>query len=146
MRYFDLLPPELVRIVIEHAAGPFCSEIGAYRRRQNTLRSLRSTTRRFKTLAQPLLLSNVVIGQGSRYPKATLVELVEGTPTEALASIRTLELVNPGWCESDLNRLERLARATISLQQLSLSFGSLYRLQPLLALSKFELFLLQPRP
>ncbi|GAA6064048.1 hypothetical protein JCM10212_005856 [Sporobolomyces blumeae] len=55
VRYFDLLPNELVRLIVEHVGPVRYKSIYAYTSRQADLRALCLVSRRLRSIAQPLL-------------------------------------------------------------------------------------------
>ncbi|GAA5977605.1 hypothetical protein JCM5350_002290 [Sporobolomyces pararoseus] len=115
-RYFDLLPPELVISIVEHTS-PSQNNVDNERDRRETLRALCLTSRCLRSIAQPLLLSYLYF----TYEKH-VDQLVVNNSAEALASIRTMDVVP----FTPMPSLAKLARAATKLDVLSLSGGDAY--------------------
>jgi hypothetical protein len=117
--YFDLLPPELVRTIVEEAGR--VSSARPYKKslkfNKATLRSLCLTSHRFRSVAQPHLFSTFTI---PAYESSHQLELLLGNNSfEALASIRKIYLAKYSFEPFDLLRLAELAQAAVNLRDLS---------------------------
>ncbi|GAA5966673.1 hypothetical protein JCM3765_007270 [Sporobolomyces pararoseus] len=116
-RYFDLLPPEILLLVVEHAASEGNGHHSAYEERQATLRSLCLTSKALKSIAQPILLTvTMLVGRVSR-----LSSLVENNDPAVLASIKklSLEFSNRELKREEAEALETLAQNVVQLRELS---------------------------
>jgi hypothetical protein len=135
IRYFDLLPPELVRQIVKDVAttvvrDPYSWALKySYEHRRNNLRALCLVSTRFRLIAQPALLEVVRIaigkglGQGDE-EKEQFELVVERNSLEALSAIRTLDIE---WLFGEKSflfpstQLATLAQAVGKLQTLSCS-------------------------
>ncbi|GAA5956543.1 hypothetical protein JCM3765_003478 [Sporobolomyces pararoseus] len=82
IRYFDLLPPELVRQIVEQT--PSTTKVGSEGR--STLRALCLTSHQLRSIAQPLLLRDIIIENDEDVDE--LEDLVRNNPLENLKLVR----------------------------------------------------------
>jgi hypothetical protein len=137
IRYFDLLPPELLQIIIESSAIETDRHTG-YSKRQSTLRSLCLTSQLFKSIAQPLLQSKLVLA-GDRAHR-TLELFVEKNSVDSRASVRTIELdLRVDLILQYLIALQSVVRGATALRELSCSLSDNRWLLPFLGSSKSTL-------
>jgi len=137
IRYFDLLPPELIQMIIELSSIETDRETG-YSKRQSNLRSFCLTSKLLKSIAQPLLRNKLVLA-GDRFDR-TLELFVEKDSVDSRASPRTIEL-HP-WTDVTLYyliRLQSVAREATVLRELSCSISDNRWLLPFLGSSKSTL-------
>ncbi|GAA5993251.1 hypothetical protein JCM5350_007298 [Sporobolomyces pararoseus] len=87
IRYFDLLPPELLLLVVEYAAGEYSRDFLLSKERQATLCSLCLTSKALKSIAQPILFADVAFDEGDRWK---LLSLIKNNDSVMLASIKRL--------------------------------------------------------
>lgn len=124
-RYFDLLPPELLQAIVKETVRLEPDWENICKDDPSALRALSLVSRRFRNIAQPLLLKTVIFDGPSKWQNLRL--LVDLNCPESLGSIRKIvfetlesESVNP-----DLDRLARLAQSAHRLDHLSIMGNSL---------------------
>lgn len=119
IRYFDLLPPELIIKVVKHASSSCENDNDNDERdRRGTLRALCLTSRYLRSIARPLLLSHVELTY-----RRHIDRLVEKTSSDELAMIRKITF---HW-RKGMKSPVALARAATGLESLTCTdhFGCL---------------------
>jgi hypothetical protein len=117
-RYFDLIPPELVRYILVYVdSHPQYDQFERFARK-DTLMVLCLTSRLLKEIAQPLLLGGIL--RITPFRSDLLERLLNGNSSEALIAVRTVYLR-----ELDVARqrpwLERLAQNAVNFRRLDVS-------------------------
>jgi hypothetical protein len=130
IRYFDLLPPELVRQIVRDVAVAVVRDpdgVSIYRSDRDRLINLRAlclVSTRFRLIAQPILLSAVYISTTSLDLHGLAVQkqvelLVDRNSLEALSVIRTLDIWRLYKEDSfPATHFRKLAQAVVSLETL----------------------------
>ncbi|GAA5966883.1 hypothetical protein JCM3765_004589 [Sporobolomyces pararoseus] len=135
-RFHNSLPPELLRHVIVYAATP--SDSAWWQSRSMILASLCLVSRRFKSIAQPLLYAKISLDTRSRFAK-----LLRTTPSETFAAVRSLYSAIRWHDELDLENLYTLAKFAPRIQSVTVH-RSTWSLKPfvgsynLITLSLYE--------
>jgi len=121
-RYFDLLPLELIRSIIEHLA-PLEYDNSTYTSRQRTLFSTCLVSRLFRNLAQPLLFEIMEIEGEKR--SAWLEQVTSQDEYKLFAGLRILVVIGEITVLEDFNLGPDLASAAIGLEDLRSSSAHL---------------------
>lgn len=135
VRYFDLLPPELVTEILEWIEGEYW-----HRKRAKNLLALCLTARQFLPEARRLLYRRLVLVG----PEAKFKQLVREGNRDNLAHVRRLESRDKykTWTESEV---AELANAVVNLSELWISDNPAW-LRPFLGSSEqTRVFILVPR-
>jgi hypothetical protein len=118
--HIDLLPPELLTKIFDYTVS---NREGKrfYHQRQTTLRSLCLTSRRFRSIAQPLLLAHVGMYNGTNFGFLKL--LLDKNPLSALVAVRKIHLSNFKVTSPFFDRLYAFPRFATGLRELSVDLG-----------------------
>jgi hypothetical protein len=116
IRYFDLLPLELLISIIEDAARRERSYEKAFEEDKATLRSFCLTSKLFHPIAQPLLLRTFEVTDSRG--RETLRLLLDKNSPKVLLSMRRMYLWNNSYGSYCLHRLDELARFVTTLKEL----------------------------
>jgi len=111
IRYFDLLPPELLRLVVDSVDS---FPVRQQKERRFALRSLCRTSKLLRTLAQPFLLKELSIYVGTR--NNVLKLFLERTSDVSIESVERLSISIPRFFDED-NRLQTLAEKAVNLRE-----------------------------
>ncbi|GAA5946155.1 hypothetical protein JCM3765_000138 [Sporobolomyces pararoseus] len=108
-RYFDILPPELLGMVIERVDQLPRQE------RQKALHSLTFVSKRVRSFAQPLLLERIYTSTGNGDNLLQL--LLENNPNDSIAKIKTFHFDTPKLAKMP-RWLQKLAKRATTLDEL----------------------------
>ncbi|GAA5847943.1 hypothetical protein JCM5353_007263 [Sporobolomyces roseus] len=123
IRYFDLLPLELIRSIIEHLA-PLDYNENTYQHRKRTLYSTCLVSRLLRKLAQPLLFSIVKVNGNLNL--ARLQRAIEMDGAHLGAPIRILIVSGTGWSSRNAGDEMVFADSTPMLEELRCELDSLH--------------------
>jgi len=116
---FSSLPTELVRQIIESSV-PSTFHSTTYKDRQATLRSLCLVSRRFLSIAQPMLFEIVWINSFDK-----LDEILDEVEIKGwLDVLREMMIEDPDDGRSRTGQMERLARAGLRIQNLRIDVST----------------------
>lgn len=115
--FHDSVAPELLQHIIEYAASS--TSRAWWQSRSRTLASLCLVSRRFRSIAQPLLYKKISLDTRSRFAK-----LLRSTPLETLGAVRLLYSGIKWYDELDLENLYTLAKFAPRIQSLTVNKSS----------------------